>query len=57
MFDKDNNGNISPKEITQAMKQVDISMTDEEIEEVIETVDKNNDGKISFEGNLMQKRA
>jgi Ca2+-binding EF-hand superfamily protein len=57
MFDKDNNGNISPKEIAQAMKQVDIGMTDEEIEEVIETVDKNNDGKISFEGKLMQKRA
>jgi hypothetical protein len=56
MFDSDGNGYISPKEIGMVMRQVDIDMTDHEIDEVIERIDKNNDGKIGFDGKFFPTR-
>jgi calmodulin len=49
-FDKDNNGYITREELGQALRQTSIEMSGEELDEMINAVDKNNDGKIGLDG-------
>ena len=49
LFDKNNNGFISPSEFKYMLKQYHINMTDEEIDKEIVKFDKNRDSKIDFE--------
>jgi len=47
---RNNSGLISPKELRQAFRHLDIRASDDEIDVVINQMDTNDDGKISFEG-------
>lgn len=48
-FDLDNDGYITQKELAECMKKVHPDTTDEEIEVIMEALDSNKDGKISFQ--------
>lgn len=50
VFDKDGSGFINFKELKEAMANIDGSLTDEDIDEMIREADLNRDGQISFEG-------
>ena len=51
MFDKDNSGTIERDEVKQILQGEDAKnhVTDEMIEELIQDIDKDGDGNISFE--------
>lgn len=49
VFDKDNNGFITPAELKQAMESLDETVTDEDIEEMIKEADANGDGNVNYE--------
>jgi Ca2+-binding EF-hand superfamily protein len=48
-FDKDSSGFISEDELYQVMKKFKRSTTRESVRKMLEIVDTNNDGQISFE--------
>lgn len=50
VFDKDQNGYITPSELKQAMESLNENVTDEDIAEMIKEADLNNDGKVNYEG-------
>lgn len=49
IFDVDNSGSISKDEFVSIMLQLGQNLTEAEIDDMIEAVDENNDGEISFE--------
>eukprot|EP00567_Pseudictyota_dubia_P012031 CAMPEP_0197434162 /NCGR_PEP_ID=MMETSP1175-20131217/1931_1 /TAXON_ID=1003142 /ORGANISM="Triceratium dubium, Strain CCMP147" /LENGTH=152 /DNA_ID=CAMNT_0042962781 /DNA_START=114 /DNA_END=572 /DNA_ORIENTATION=+ len=49
MFDKDGNGQITTDELRQMMKKLGESLTDKEIEMMIEEADVDGDGQINYE--------
>jgi len=51
VFDKDNSGTISADEIAQVMKTFGQQLTDEELQFMIQEVDKNGDGMIDCTSN------
>ena len=50
VFDKDGNGYITRAELKQAMNKIDPTITDEEIDEMLDEADTNKDGRINYEG-------
>ncbi|XP_052198561.1 calmodulin-like protein 6 [Diospyros lotus] len=48
-FDKDRDGFITKKELRDSFKNIGMSMTEEEVEEMVERVDANKDGLIDLE--------
>ena len=48
MFDKNNDGFITADELKQVIESFGHDLTDEELDEMIEGVDKNKDGKINY---------
>ena len=48
MFDKNNDGFITADELRQVIETFGHDLTDEEMDEMIEGVDKNKDGKINY---------
>jgi len=49
LFDLDGSGSISREELTTLMKNLGQALTDDEIDAMIDEVDDNRDGEISFE--------
>ena len=50
-FDKDHDGQISIAEFSQALKRMDLGLTEEQIKHVIQEIDANNDGLDDKTGN------
>ena len=48
MFSKDAEGCIHPDEIKSVLRHLPSQLDNEEIQQMIDIVDKNNDGKISY---------
>lgn len=49
MFDADGSGKIDRNEVSQLMKKLAQTLTEEEIDQIMDEVDTNRDGEISFE--------
>lgn len=49
VFDEDNSGSISRKEMKKLMKKLGQKLSDEELDAMMEEVDTDNDGQIDFE--------
>ena len=47
-FDTDNDGYISKEELHQVMKELDDTMTEADIDAMMDAADTNNDGRIDF---------
>ena len=43
-FDKDGNGTISPEELRQCLQSDDFTLSDDQVDQLLEGVDKNKDG-------------
>lgn len=56
IFDKDKNGFISALEMREVIKSFDDTLTDIEIDEMIQEVDLDGDGQLNYEGNLFQSK-
>ena len=48
VFDKNNDGFITADELKQVIESFGHNLTDEELDEMLEGVDKNKDGKINY---------
>ena len=48
MFDKDGDGTITAKELGIVMRQLGLSPTDGELQEMIQEVDEDGNGEINF---------
>jgi Ca2+-binding EF-hand superfamily protein len=51
-FDTDNSGKITVQELRQILAKVGQYFTEEQIANLIATVDSDNDGKLSFQGKI-----
>jgi Ca2+-binding EF-hand superfamily protein len=51
-FDTDNSGTITVKELRQILAKVGQYFSEEQIANLIATVDSDNDGKLSFKGKI-----
>jgi calmodulin len=49
VFDEDNSGSISRKEMKKLMKKLGQALSDEELDAMMEEVDTDKDGQIDFE--------
>ncbi|XP_078354601.1 neo-calmodulin-like isoform X2 [Oculina patagonica] len=49
MFDRDNNGYITTKELNSIMKTLGFNPTEEDLQQMIFTVDYDGDGRLNFE--------
>jgi calmodulin len=58
MFDKDKDGSITAKELAMVMRSLNQEPNDSDLEEMINDVDENGNGKIEFDEfvNLMHRR-
>jgi len=52
VFDNDRDGFINGTELRQVMLSIGEKLTDEEIEEMIKEADTDEDGQISYQGNI-----
>ena len=50
IFDKDDDGFISVEELRSIMKNLGDKMTDEELDEMLDTADTKHDGLINYSG-------
>ena len=50
VFDKDNNGFISPAELRHVMRNLGEEMTEDEVDEMIKEGDIDGDGQVNYEG-------
>ena len=57
LFDKDNNGSITSKELGVVMRSVGENPTEEELQEMIDEVDANGNGTIEFPEFLTMMKA
>lgn len=57
VFDQDRNGFISASELRHIMLNLGEKLSDEEVKAMMSVADKDGDGKINYEGNLIKKRA
>lgn len=48
MFDKDGSGSIDPQELRNVIRNFDSSISEKDIDELIDELDKNNDGLVDF---------
>ena len=48
-FDKDGNGTVEPEEISQVLKALGLEMTDEELKDIMSSLDENGDGVMDFQ--------
>ncbi|KAG2232007.1 hypothetical protein INT48_004817 [Thamnidium elegans] len=48
VFDKDNDGYITPDELRQVMKQLGQKLSEQEVDEMIKEADADSDGKIDY---------
>jgi calmodulin len=48
-FDKDGNGFITADELKKVLAELQVDVSDEEINEVLKVVDQNGDGKINID--------
>ncbi|KAL5009277.1 hypothetical protein ScPMuIL_014858 [Solemya velum] len=53
VFDKDNNGLISAKELRSVMTNLGEKLTEEEVEEMIKEADIDGDGQVNYTGNII----
>ena len=53
VFDKDVNGYISAAELRHVMTNLGEKLTDEEVEEMIREADVDDDGQVSYEGEIV----
>ncbi len=51
-FDKDSNGFLTKDEISDVLKSIGKTLTDEEMEMYIQVTDSDEDGKVNYEGLL-----
>ncbi|XP_038597257.1 calmodulin-A-like [Tachyglossus aculeatus] len=49
MFDKDGNGYVSAAELRQVLATLGETLTDEEVDEMIQVADTDGDGKVNYE--------
>ncbi len=54
MFDANKDGTISKDELKAIIEKVDIHLTDDQFNQLIDTLDNNNDDKIEFNGYLCE---
>jgi len=47
-FDKDGSGTISPDELRICLQSDDFTLSEEQINQLLQGVDKNNDGQIDY---------
>jgi Ca2+-binding EF-hand superfamily protein len=52
VFDANSDGKVSPGEIRKAIDKLNYNLNDQEVNEMIDGLDKNDDGKIEFDGRL-----
>lgn len=52
VFDADKSGDISAKELKNVLKSLDLDNSDAEVKKLLESMDRNGDGSISFAGLL-----
>jgi calmodulin len=50
MFDRNGDDKICPKELRYVMTNLGEKLTDDEVDEMIQTADKDGDGKVNYEG-------
>ena len=55
IFDKDDDGYIPVQEMRQILQSLGDKMTDQELDEMMETADSDHDGFINYEGNFIHK--
>ena len=48
-FDKNGDGHISSSELTEVMKGLSVSMTDQQVQDMLKEVDSDNSGSIEFD--------
>lgn len=53
VFDKDGNGLISLAELRNVMVNIGEPITNEELEEILAQADKDKDGQVTYEGELV----
>lgn len=53
LFDKDNSGYLNKEELSAAMSSIGENMTEQQLDEIINYVDRNGDGKVSLNGKLI----
>jgi calmodulin len=54
-FDKDGSGTITADELLAAMSKFKKTVTKQEVQRMISTIDKDRDGRINFRGLLLQR--
>ena len=52
VFDRNRDGFITAQEIRETMEDLGIHLEDEDIKEMLDTADKNHDGKIDYKGTV-----
>lgn len=52
MFDRDGNGFITRDELQTAMEMMQETVTEHQVNEMLQLADLDKDGKINYEGNL-----
>jgi Ca2+-binding EF-hand superfamily protein len=51
-LDKDNSGYLDHSEVKVGLRELGHEYTDEEVNEIIRSVDENSNGQVEYEGNL-----
>lgn len=54
VFDQDNNGYITRDELQKAMEMIGENVTESQVTEMLALADLDKDGKINYEGNIVQ---
>ena len=53
-IDADNSGLITPDELREGFSRLGVAVTFEEAQSLVRKCDKDNDGKVNYEGNAIQ---